>query len=299
VNGAGLGLAGDLVGGRIGSSEERRKKRNAGKKSWRSPAFLDESTATGVEGTSWGESARRREEEQVDAGPEGPSTTTRKRRDDCSCAATARSCGGSAASATIIVGTAGRAARGKRGDGCSGRVIDGIGDLGAGGGRERGCRVSTGRGERKWESSVFRGRRRRSRSAGVRTCPARCWQPCRKQEKDMNIGTWSARVRLRPVKLELVVTDHERDLLRASLPTPQSHPRALVTLLEGLALWQGAVLRAAVYADERADWSGLFGLGLSGRTLEDPASPLIDAHEVGSSRRRRRLGQLDLPGGGR
>jgi hypothetical protein len=47
-----------LVGGRIGSSEDRRKKRNAGKKSWRSPAFLDESTATGVEGTSWGESAK-------------------------------------------------------------------------------------------------------------------------------------------------------------------------------------------------------------------------------------------------
>ena len=115
----------------------------------------------------------------------------------------------------------------------------------------------------------------------------------------MNIGTWSARVRLRPVRLELVVTDLERDLLRASLPTPQLHPRALVTVLEGLALWQGAVLHTAVYADERADWSGLFGLGLSGRTLEDPASPLIDAHEVGSSRRRRRLGQLDLPGGGR
>jgi len=115
----------------------------------------------------------------------------------------------------------------------------------------------------------------------------------------MSIGTWSARVRLRPVRLELVVTDLERDLLRASLPMPQSHPRALVTVLEGLALWQGAVLRTAVYADERADWSGLFGLGLCGSTLEDPASPLIDAHEVSPSCRRRRLGQLDFLGGGR
>lgn len=115
----------------------------------------------------------------------------------------------------------------------------------------------------------------------------------------MNIGTWSARVRLRPVRLELVVTDLERDLVRASLPTPQLHPRALVTVLEGLALWQGAALRTAVVADERADWSGLYGLGLCGTGLEDPASPLVDAHEVYPARRRRRLGQLDLPGGGR
>lgn len=114
----------------------------------------------------------------------------------------------------------------------------------------------------------------------------------------MNVGSWLARVRLRPVRLELVVTDLERDLLRASLPTPRLHPRALVTVLEGLALWQGAVLHTAVAADERADWSGLFGLGLCGSALEDPASPLVDAHEV-SPARRRRLGQQGLFGGGR
>jgi hypothetical protein len=115
----------------------------------------------------------------------------------------------------------------------------------------------------------------------------------------MNVGSWLVRVRLRPVRLELVVTDLERDLLRASLPTPQLHPRALVTVLEGLALWQGAVLRTAVVADERADWSGLFGLGLGGSSLEDPRSPLIDVHEVSPARRRRRLGQQALFGGGR
>ena len=38
------------------------------------------------------------------------------------------------------------------------------------------------------------------------------------------------------VRLELTVTDLERDLLRASLPTPPAHPRALVTVLEGMAL---------------------------------------------------------------
>lgn len=105
----------------------------------------------------------------------------------------------------------------------------------------------------------------------------------------MNIGTWSVKVRLRPRRLELTVTDLERDLLRASLPTPPAHPRALVTMLEGLALWQGAVLRAAVYADERADWSGLLGLGLVGTTLDDRPSPLIHAQEASLSRHRRRL----------
>ena len=110
----------------------------------------------------------------------------------------------------------------------------------------------------------------------------------------MNTGTWSVKVRLRPVRLELTVTALERDLLRASQPTPQAHPRALVTMLEGLALWQGAVLRTAVVADERADWSGLMGLGLVGNTLDDRPSPLIDAHEANLSRHRRRLPQQRL-----
>ncbi len=107
----------------------------------------------------------------------------------------------------------------------------------------------------------------------------------------MNTGIWSVKVRLRPVRLELTVTALERDLLRASLPTPQAHPRALVTVLEGLALWQGAVLRTAVVADERADWSGLMGLGLVGNTLEDRP-------EANLSRHRRRLPQQRLFDGG-
>jgi len=64
-------------------------------------------------------------------------------------------------------------------------------------------------------------------------------------------------------------------------------------------LWQAAVLRTAVVADERADWSGLFGLGLCGSSLEAPASPLVDANEVSPARRRRRLGQQGLFRGGR
>lgn len=95
----------------------------------------------------------------------------------------------------------------------------------------------------------------------------------------MKIGTWSAKVRLRLVRLEVTVKDREEVLMRASLPPMPAQPRALVTLLEGLALWQGAVLPTAVHADERADWYGLMGLGL-GLGAEDRPSPLIDAHEV-------------------
>lgn len=103
----------------------------------------------------------------------------------------------------------------------------------------------------------------------------------------MNIGTWSAKVRLRLVRLEVTVKDREGVLMRASLPPTPAQPRALVTLLEGLALWQGAALHTAVHADERADWYGLMGLGL-GLDSEDRHSPLIDAHEVNLQGLRRR-----------
>lgn len=47
-------------------------------------------------------------------------------------------------------------------------------------------------------------------------------------------------------------------LLKARLCPQMSHPRALVTLLEGLALWQGCKVHAVVAADARQtsfDWS--------------------------------------------
>lgn len=120
----------------------------------------------------------------------------------------------------------------------------------------------------------------------------------------MNIGTWSMRLRPRPTTIELRLQAPERALLRAVLPLP-SHPRALVTLLEGLALWQGDALRVAVCVDGSSDLSGLTGLGLLGATLDDLGSPLVHAYELSPSRhfrrlRRRRLAalwDLDLTGG--
>lgn len=112
----------------------------------------------------------------------------------------------------------------------------------------------------------------------------------------MNTGTWSATVRLRIVRMEVTVKGPEGVLMRATLPPMPAQPRALVSLLEGMALWQGAGLHTAVYADERADWCGLMGLGLCTGKGEELPSPLIDAHEAGlwSPRRRTPRGR---PGG--
>jgi hypothetical protein len=122
----------------------------------------------------------------------------------------------------------------------------------------------------------------------------------------MNIGTWSMRLRPRPTTIDLRLQVPGQDLLRAVLPRP-SHPRALVTLLEGLALWQGDALRVAVCVDGSSDSSGLTGLGLFGATLDDLGSPLVHAYELSPSRcflrlRRRRppstvQWDLDLTGG--
>jgi hypothetical protein len=60
----------------------------------------------------------------------------------------------------------------------------------------------------------------------------------------------------------LLVTSETGDVLKARLPLSPSHPRALLTLLEGLALWSGEPLTVAVSAAESSpDWlgSGLFG----------------------------------------
>jgi hypothetical protein len=60
----------------------------------------------------------------------------------------------------------------------------------------------------------------------------------------------------------LLVTSEGEDLLKAKLSASPSHPRALLTLLEGLALWHGEALDVVVSAGVScADWAmpALFG----------------------------------------
>jgi len=60
--------------------------------------------------------------------------------------------------------------------------------------------------------------------------------------------SWSASIHLTGGTAEIVVTDRElNETLRARLPWPH-HPRALLTLLEAMALWSGSPIRGALSA---------------------------------------------------
>jgi len=73
---------------------------------------------------------------------------------------------------------------------------------------------------------------------------------------------WKAVLQVTRSSALLLVTSEVGDVLKARLPLSPSHPRALLTLLEGLSLWDGEPLSVVVSAsDSSADWasSGLFG----------------------------------------
>ena len=108
---------------------------------------------------------------------------------------------------------------------------------------------------------------------------------------------WKGSVRATPREVRVLVVDPEQgDLLKARLPLGAQHPRALLTLLEGLALWRGQPLRVAVSAtsagDGRPCWSGS---GLFGDELWPGESQLV-RYEVGAraSRRGRLVGLGDF-----
>ena len=59
--------------------------------------------------------------------------------------------------------------------------------------------------------------------------------------------SWNTSLRLTPQGLSLLVSDPlGNDLLKARLPPSPLHPRAILTLLEGLALWSGQPIRAVI-----------------------------------------------------
>ena len=80
------------------------------------------------------------------------------------------------------------------------------------------------------------------------------------------MNMWKTTVQATPGSLHLLMTDPEHnEVLKAVLPPIPAHPRALLTLLEGLALWIGHPLTAAVFAPPRAEMrcvEALFGDGL-------------------------------------
>ena len=100
-------------------------------------------------------------------------------------------------------------------------------------------------------------------------------------------GTYKVMLRCRPNDVQLLVTDMGDDILKARLDSSPAHPRALVTLLEGLALWQGESVCVAVSASEHAQdccERVLYGGGLFG-----PVSPLVSLEHRLDNRRPKRL----------
>jgi hypothetical protein len=100
---------------------------------------------------------------------------------------------------------------------------------------------------------------------------------------------WRGAVRASAREVKVLVIDAEQgDLLKARLPPLTQHPRALLTLLEGIALWRGQPLRVVVSAtsagDGRPCWSGS---GLFGDELWPGESQLV-RYEVGGHGHRRR-----------
>jgi len=88
-------------------------------------------------------------------------------------------------------------------------------------------------------------------------------------------ASWMVTVRCMSAEANVQVTDAwtGRDLLEARLPAGPCHPRALMTLCEGLALWHGLPLCVAVSAD--ADAQRCFEQIFYGDGLVEPRSPLV------------------------
>jgi hypothetical protein len=108
---------------------------------------------------------------------------------------------------------------------------------------------------------------------------------------------WIGSVRATPREVKVLVVDPQQgDLLKARLPPAAQHPRALLTLLEGLALWRGRPLRVVVSATSAADGRPCWcGSGLFGDELWPAESPLVH-YEVGDRARpaRRLVGLGDF-----
>lgn len=94
---------------------------------------------------------------------------------------------------------------------------------------------------------------------------------------------WSATLDLTAESVLLLVREPAGDVrLKARLPEPPHHPRALMTLLEALALWNGEPLCTAIFVAGSAGPSP----GLPDGVLAFPEeSPLVQFHFLERYRR--------------
>lgn len=115
---------------------------------------------------------------------------------------------------------------------------------------------------------------------------------------------WTPLLEVTPTSVRLLVLSAEGDeLVKAQLPHRADHPRALLVMLEGLALYSGKALCVAISADVSIEPS--LGLGSFPDLGESwpAASALVSFHfvppppgrrlaGVGDFRRLRRLGRV-------
>lgn len=109
--------------------------------------------------------------------------------------------------------------------------------------------------------------------------------------------SWTVSVRCTHDETRVLVTEGDGDVLKARLSPEPGHPRALMTLCEGLALWHGLPLCVAVSADDdaREPFERVFYAG----GLVELQSPLVRLElrpALGRGRRLRGRGLGDFRG---
>jgi hypothetical protein len=98
---------------------------------------------------------------------------------------------------------------------------------------------------------------------------------------------WTAHLQATESEVRLLVQSREAgDLLKARLPLRPSHPRALLTLLEGIALWSGERLTCVIAAEP--DYPLWLDSGLFGNELWPAESQLV-SYQVALRGPRKRL----------
>jgi len=101
---------------------------------------------------------------------------------------------------------------------------------------------------------------------------------------------WSVLLEITPGAVRLLVTEPRGDVIKAQFTAYPDHCRALMFILEGLALWCGSPLSVVVCADVPVDHS--FGLGPFGDAWPEEtalvqfqfATAISDEHEAAGAR---------------
>jgi hypothetical protein len=100
------------------------------------------------------------------------------------------------------------------------------------------------------------------------------------------MSEWKTTIRVSAREAKVLVTDEQGDeLLRARLPRRVDHPRALLTVLEGLALWSGSPLYTVLSVGGPA--RGTYDRDLFGGVLWPIDSALVRVHVLDERPRRR------------